>query len=254
MFLAHELIGRHDAPELVLIHGITDSHRAWHPLLGPLAEHHRVLAVDLRGHGASDECDPYDPASYAADVIETAQSLGFARPLVVGHSLGGIVATAYAAAAPTVGVVNIDQSLRLAEFKAALTAIEPMLRGDAATFQHTIDTMFAAMAGPLPPHELERLGRQSRADQAVVLGTWAAVFDSTEAELDEMVTAIGRAVTVPYLAIHGSDPGAGYAGWLAAVIAGAVIEVWPDHGHYPHLVDPARFLARLAEFEVQVRG
>jgi hypothetical protein len=32
------------------------------------------------------------------------------------------------------------------------------------------------------------------------------------------------------------------------------VEVWADHGHYPHLVDPARFLLRLAEFEATVRA
>jgi hypothetical protein len=32
------------------------------------------------------------------------------------------------------------------------------------------------------------------------------------------------------------------------------VDVWADHGHYPHLVDQARFLQRLAEFEAAVRG
>ncbi len=254
MLLAHELIGRHDAPELVLIHGITQSRQVWHPLLHPLAEHHRVLAVDLRGHGDSESCDPYDPASYASDVIETAQSLGFSDPIIVGHSLGGIVATAYAAECPCAAVVNIDQPLRLSGFKEALVSIEPLLRGDDATFRQTIDAVFAAMNGPLPAAEQARILSHSRVDQEVVLGTWASVLRSTEAELDSMVEAMVAGITVPYLAIHGDDPGPGYAEWLSSLIPTASVEVWPDHGHYPHLVDPARFLARLAEFEVQVRG
>jgi pimeloyl-ACP methyl ester carboxylesterase len=51
MLLAHELIGHAHDPAIVLIHGITDSRHAWHPLLHSLAAHHLVLAVDLRGHG-----------------------------------------------------------------------------------------------------------------------------------------------------------------------------------------------------------
>ncbi|HHO58195.1 MAG TPA: alpha/beta hydrolase, partial [Oceanithermus profundus] len=36
--------------------------------------------------------------------------------------------------------------------------------------------------------------------------------------------------------------------WLAARIPGAAVEVWPDYGHYPHLVDPDRFVERLRTF------
>lgn len=54
---------------------------------------------------------------------------------------------------------------------------------------------------------------------------------------------------VPYLSIHGVDPGAEYAHWLADLIPGALVEVWPDLGHYPHLVEPARFVSRLAAFD-----
>lgn len=254
MLLAHELIGRHDASELVLIHGITQSRHVWHPLLRSLAENHRVLAVDLRGHGDSESCDPYAPADYASDVIETARSLGFSSPIVVGHSLGGIVATAYAAECPCAAVVNIDQPLRLSGFKEALTSIEPLLRGDESAFRETIDAVFTAMNRPLPAAEQARILSHSRFDQAVVLGTWESVLGSSEAELDAMVESMVAGITVPYLAIHGEDPGLGYADWLSALIPSATVEVWPGHGHYPHLVDPSRFLARLAEFEVQVHG
>lgn len=254
MLLAHELLGPAGAPELVLVHGITDSHEMWRPLLAPLAEAHRVLAVDLRGHGASPDGDAYDPLSYAADVVETVRSVEFTDPLLVGHSLGGVVVSAYAAIAPCRGVVNIDQPLRLAGFKDGLAQLEPMLRADDATFQAAITMMFTAMNGPLPATEQARLDANKRADQQVVLGTWASVFESTAEELDAQVQAIGGAVDVPYLAIHGLDPGPGYAEWLTALIPSATYEEWPDLGHYLHLVHPARFLARLAAFEASLPG
>lgn len=103
MLLAHELIGHAHDPAIVLIHGITDSRHAWHPLLHSLAAHHLVLAVDLRGHGESDSDVGYDPISYATDVVETASALGVNDALVVGHSLGGVVASAFAAIAPCRG-------------------------------------------------------------------------------------------------------------------------------------------------------
>ena len=254
MILAHELVGRHDAPAVVLVHGITESHRSWHPLIEPLARHHSVLAVDLRGHGDSDHDDPYDMPAYAGDVIETYTALGMRDVLLVGHSLGGAVVTAAAAMAPCAAVVNVDQPLRLAAFKDALTAIEPALKGTSANFTATMQAMYDSMAGPLGPVESARLSSIRRPDQTVVLGTWQTVFDSTPEQLDATVGAMLSGVTVPYLSLHGDDPGDDYATWLTSHCANATIEVWPGHGHYPHLVDQQRFLDRIMAFEAEVRG
>lgn len=254
MLLAHELTGRSGDPALVLIHGITDNRHMWHPLLHDLAAHHLVLAVDLRGHGESDTDEGYDPISYASDVVETAAALGVRDAIVIGHSLGGVVASAYAAVAPCRAVLNIDQSLRLSSFKEALGQLEPMLKGDEASFQQALELMFSAMDGPLSAAEQARLRGHRRADQQVVLATWAAVFDSTEAELDATVEALATRITVPYLSLHGIDPGADYGPWLQRLVPTATVEVWPDMGHYLHLVDPVRFCTRLAEFEARVRG
>ena len=254
MLLAHELIGRSGDPALVLIHGITDSRHMWHPLVGDLAAHHLVLAVDLRGHGGSDTADGYDPISYASDVVETTAALGVHDAIVIGHSLGGVVASAFAAVAPCRAVLNIDQPLRLSSFKEALGQLEPMLKGDQESFEQALELMFSALDGPLSAAEQARLREHRRADQQVVLATWSAVFDSTEAELDATVEVLAAGITVPYLSLHGTDPGADYGPWLRRLVPTATVEVWPDRGHYPHLVDPARFRTRLAEFEAQVRA
>jgi pimeloyl-ACP methyl ester carboxylesterase len=82
-----------------------------------------------------------------------------------------------------------------------------------------------------------------------VLGIWGTVLDSSVDDLDATVDGLASAVKVPYLALHGIDPGPEYAAWLNARIPTSMVEVWPDHGHYPHLVDPDRFVARLKQFE-----
>jgi pimeloyl-ACP methyl ester carboxylesterase len=225
----------------------------WHPLLNDLAAHHLVLAVDLRGHGESETDDGYDPISYASDVVETAAALGLSDAIVVGHSLGGVVASAFAAIAPCRAVVNIDQPLRLSGFKDALSHLAPMLNGTRESFEQGLELMFSAMDGPLSAGEQARLRSHRRADQTVVLGTWASVFESTEEELDATVAALASGITVPYLSLHGIDPGPDYAPWLQHLVPTAAIEVWPEMGHYLHLVDPQRFLTRLSEFEAQVR-
>ena len=254
MLLAHELIGQADDPALILIHGITDSRHMWHPLLHDLARHHLVLAVDLRGHGDSDNDSPYDPITYATDVVETAAALGVTDPLVIGHSLGGVVASAFAAIAPTVGVINVDQPLRLSAFKAGLAPLEPMLRGGRHEFEQAIQMVFGAMEGPLSEKEKARLQQHRHADQDVVLGTWASVFESTEEELDATVAALAAGITVPYLSLHGIDPGPDYAAWLQHLVPTATVELRPDLGHYVQLVEPQRFLDRVAAFEAQVRS
>lgn len=254
MLLAHELMGHTDDPALILIHGITDDRHMWHPLLPDLEAHHLLLAIDLRGHGQSDTDDGYDPVSYASDVVETATALGITDAIVIGHSLGGVVASAFAAIAPCRAVVNIDQPLRLSGFKEALSQLQPMLDGTRATFDQALEMMFGAMDGPLSDSEQARLRLHRRADQSVVLATWASVFESTEEELDATVAALAAGIGVPYLSLHGMDPGPDYASWLQGLVPTATVEVWPDMGHYLHLVDQGRFLARLAGFEAQVRG
>ncbi|MCU1502737.1 MAG: alpha/beta hydrolase fold [Ilumatobacteraceae bacterium] len=254
MLLAHELTGPEAAPPVVLIHGITESRATWQPVIDVLQRDHRVLAVDLRGHGESAAGDAYAPLDYAHDVADTVAAVGLVDPLVVGHSLGGVVATAYALVGPSCGIVDVDQPLRLAGFKAALADLEPMLKGSHDEFRAAIGMVFDQMRGPLAPAEVTRVEGLRRPVQEVVLGTWKAVFESSPDELDTTVRSLTSGVHVPYLSLHGIDPGPDYAAWLQAQIPQAVVEVWPDHGHYPFLVDLPRFVARLAEFEHEVRG
>jgi pimeloyl-ACP methyl ester carboxylesterase len=103
--------------------------------------------------------------------------------------------------------------------------------------------------GPLAAGERARLDALASPERDVVLGVWGSVFDSTPSELDAAVSALLAGVRVPYLAIHGSDPGPAYGEWLRARVPAARLEVWPDHGHYPQLVDPGRFVARLEAFD-----
>lgn len=247
MLLAHERTG--GGPALVLIHGITESHETWRPLIQPLADEYDVVAVDLRGHGESPLGDAYDPITMATDVLETVTALGLSSPLVIGHSLGGVVASAYAAIAKPRAIINIDQPLKLADFKDALGQLEPMLRGDQASFDMAIGMIFDSMMGPLPADEAARVAGVRRARQDVVLAIWSTVFDSTGEQLDEVVEGLVAGVTVPYLSLHGIDPGEGYIHWLSRLMPTATVELWPDQGHYPHLVQPARFLERVVDFD-----
>ncbi len=247
---------------LVLVHGITESKRSWDPLLGALAvdaesgEARQVLAVDLRGHGDATRVGPFDLATMATDVLQQMSEIGIAPDdtLLIGHSLGGTVVTAMASVERFRGVVNVDQPLKLADFQSGLRQLEPMLRGDEDGFVAAIAMVFDAMRGPLPDAEYQRLASIRQPEQPVVLGVWEPVLTLPAAELDGMVEAMTRSIMSPYLSLHGIDPGPDYGAWLGAQIPGATMEMWPDHGHYPHLVDPARFVAFVAAFLGSIKG
>ncbi|MEM9563503.1 MAG: alpha/beta hydrolase [Actinomycetota bacterium] len=241
-----------DGPPAVLVHGITESAASWDPIVERLGSDHRTVALDLRGHGRSGTADRYDLEVMAGDVVAVLQELDLLGTAnLVGHSLGGAVVSAVGAAAPVASVVNVDQSLQLGGFKAQLGEIEAPLK-DAGSFPAVMEQMFEQLAGPLlSAPERARVGAVRRADQDVVLGIWALLFDMTAEEVDQVVaTALGGYAgrNVPYLTVFGVDPGPGYGEWLAGSVEGAQVEVWADHGHYPHLVDPDRFVERLRAF------
>jgi pimeloyl-ACP methyl ester carboxylesterase len=252
--IAYETSG--DGPPLVLVHGITDSRRDWDSVVPLLAGDHLCVALDLRGHGESGSADDYGALAMGGDVGAVVAALDLRDVVLVGHSLGAVAVTAYAASAamsvgpdgprsPVASVVNVDQSLRFSDFADALRPLEADLRSE--RFVEALTAVFESMNGPmLSQAERTRLGaHRVTARQDVVLGVWDLVFRSTGEELDATAAAVGSAVTVPYLALHGLDPGPGYADWLTWRMPSATVELWPDHGHYPHLVDPERFAERI---------
>lgn len=243
--IAYDVSGA--GPALVLVHGITESRRTWDPLVADLAADHTVLAVDMRGHGDSGPAPTYDTQAMAGDVAAVLAATGLADPVLVGHSMGGIVVTAFAAAHPCRGVVNVDQSIALGGFQELVQGAEPMLRSDA--FAEVISALFDSMQGALPPDEVARVGALRRPVQEVVLGVWAPLLELSPSDLDELVGSLTAGISVPYLALHGIDPGPEYGPWLEHAVPTSTLEVWEDSGHYPHLVHPQRFLDRVRAFE-----
>lgn len=234
-------------PDLLLVHGITENHTSWGPLATALSAEHRVIAVDLRGHGESDLAPGYALEAMAGDLAVVAEHVGAARPALVGHSLGGAVVSVYAANHPARAVVNVDQVLALAAFQDQLRPVEPMLR-DATGFRQVIAGLFDQLMGPLGAEERARLSALRRPDQPVVLGVWEPILTLDASDLDSVVRGLLAGLGTPYLSLHGADPGPAYRQWLGSVIPQAQVEVWPDNGHYPHLMQPQRFVELVTRF------
>lgn len=105
------------APAVVLLHGGSAHSHWWDFFAGTLADAYRVVALDLRGHGNSDHADPpaYRIDDYADDVAACIDTLGLTRTMLVGHSMGGVVAAAYAGRASErlAALVIVDSQVRI---------------------------------------------------------------------------------------------------------------------------------------------
>lgn len=87
-------VRRGEGPPLLLLHGLGSDLHVWDLVIDALAEQHDVLAVDLPGFGLSPPLAQDRGTAYALGgaVIEALDAVGWERPAVVGHSLGGLVA------------------------------------------------------------------------------------------------------------------------------------------------------------------
>jgi pimeloyl-ACP methyl ester carboxylesterase len=90
-------------PPVVCVHGLPGASRDFRWLFGPLAGRVRLIAIDLPGFGQTPIATAPDasPEGRAAFVLEVSDALGLDRPLLVGHSMGGVVVVAAAALRPT---------------------------------------------------------------------------------------------------------------------------------------------------------
>src|SRR5262245_47837485 len=87
---------------ILLVHGLASNARIWDLLAPLIARDFRVAAIDQRGHGLSDKpADGYEFATAAGDLAGAIAALGWARPLIVGHSWGANVALQLAAEHPS---------------------------------------------------------------------------------------------------------------------------------------------------------
>jgi pimeloyl-ACP methyl ester carboxylesterase len=113
----HALEWSAEGVPMVLIHGFGNEAHLWDDFAPTVAEHYRVVAVSLRGHGDSD-WDPegrYDYDSHVADLVAVTDALGIDRMVLVGFSLGGRVAMLYAGLHPEklAGLVIVDSAPEL---------------------------------------------------------------------------------------------------------------------------------------------
>ncbi|MFF3336255.1 alpha/beta fold hydrolase [Streptomyces sp. NPDC002888] len=89
-----------DGPQLVLLHGYARSLADWDASAALLTAGHHVLAVDLPGHGRSPGISPWTIPTVVRHIADALAAHGVREAVVVGHSLGGLIAVEYARANP----------------------------------------------------------------------------------------------------------------------------------------------------------
>ncbi|MEU4828853.1 alpha/beta fold hydrolase [Actinomadura sp. NPDC023710] len=242
--------GPRDAPALLLIHGTASSTRSWAPMVPLLTGSHRVIRVDLLGHGRSAE--PAD-GSYALPdqarrVGAALDRLGAGHAVVVGHSSGGAAATALAEQRPdlvtALALVNTGPSLN-AFIAPESAALDPSQWPPTDEQLRRFASTGFSRAGYQIPEEL--LGDvRSMTHHTLTATTRATLSYLDEQALPDRLTALGK----PLLVIFGEDDRRWRSSSAAdyRAVPGAKVELLPGLGHSPLLEDPPRTAASLLAF------
>ena len=251
--------GPQDGEPIVLLHCFACAIDWWDELLPRLARDHRVIALDMLGHGGSEKpVDGYGAENQALVVAEALGRLGVRQATVVGHSMGGAIAVALAQRSPAlVGRVAIIDTRSSPEDEGDLGLVAALgfapVIGEALwrvkpdfAIRQGLEVAFAP-GFDFPDGFVENVRRMTynAYEQS------ASDFDeyAEEATLAQRYAATGK----PLLVIMGgeeqiiTDPRAALAAYRAAVPA-AETELMEGVGHSPNVEAPARTAALLLTF------
>ncbi len=234
---------------VVLLHGYSDSRRSYDRILPLLPSSLRVFAVTQRGHGSSGKPETgYGPADFAKDLAAFLDAMGIDSAIVVGHSMGSVVAQRFAidypartravvlegALAPRMGNHEVREL-----WKTVSTFTDPVDPAFVRDFQQS------SIARPVPSDFFEGVVADSLKVPAQV---WRGALEPLTT-LD-FLPQLGK-IAVPTLLIWGDRdafvPRAEQDALIRA-IAGSRLVVYAGTGHSPHWEEPDRYVADLTAF------
>ncbi len=252
---------------LLLVHGFTGAKEDFTPWLDRLADvGWHAVAPDLRGHGASSKPTADSAYSFdilADDVLGLADALGWERFVLLGHSMGGMVAQFMArnAAARLEGLILMDTS------HGPLDNLDPDLVRAAVSIVRArgMDGLAEVMAerdGPLETAAHRRLvaeepgyaefeDRKFRATSPALYAAMAPEFVTTTDRLDSLRKL---PESLPVLVIVGEQdqPFLGPSQRMAAGVGRGALEIIPDAGHCPQFENPDAWWNALAGFLAKI--
>ena len=255
-----------NGPPLVFLHGFTGSAASWASVSRDLASDHRVIAIDLIGHGASSA--PVDPSRYAFeqalhDLAEVTAQLGVARASWMGYSLGGRLALGMALDDPervsslilvsaTAGIYDEHERHQRTE------ADEVMARRiDEAGVEAFVDEWerlpIWESQGALPD-DVSRMQRNIRLGNRAV-GLSNSLRGMGQGAQPSYWERLGE-IEVPVLLMAGAldRKFVGIAGQMGVRIVEATLSVVPGAGHAVHLERPREFVDDVRKFLARCEG
>jgi 3-oxoadipate enol-lactonase len=261
--VALEVTDTGSGPALLLVHGFGGAKEDFADHVDALAARHRVVTLDLRGHGESD--GPSAIAAYsldrmAADVLGVADALGIDTFRLLGHSMGGMVARRVVLAQPA----RLDALVLMDTSPGRIAHIDPdameagatvMLDEGKAVLKPLLDAA-ATLATPAYERLLaDRPGFQDYEDrkwEVLAPAMWAAMAREMARQPDQLALLAG--VRCPTLVIVGEQDESFVEGsrQMAATIPGAELVVVPDAGHSPQFENPRPWLEAIERFLASV--
>jgi 3-oxoadipate enol-lactonase len=240
-------------PAVVFLHGIGGSARVWAPQLSAFAAAgFAASALDLLGYGARAPSKSMDFETLAADVEASICQRGLDRPVLIGHSLGGMVAQTslrrrpetYSAAilcatSPAFGNPGGDFQRKFVSDR-----LSPLDRG--RTLAELAPGLVDHLVGPAPDPE----GR------ALAIAAMAAVHPETYRAAVRCLIGFEERANLPAIAIpvlclagqHDQTAPPAMMQRMAAKIPGALFACLPGVGHLANLEAPAAFNAACLDF------
>ncbi len=230
-------------PDFVCLHGLVDRLEIWDRVAGPLAERGRVIRVDQRGHGESDApAGPYRREDLAADVRALLDRLDLERAILVGHSMGGIIAMTTALAYPqrVAGLVLLGTAGQCSQKVAGW--YERIARAG-----ETDGT--AGLAREIYGPKSRRRVRGDARGIAHVTRTLESLYD------DPLTPKLG-AVACPALLIVGEkDPmGSTASSLLQQSLPDARLELLAERGHWTHVEAPEAVVVAIDRWLAEKSG
>ena len=245
--IAYRAWGREGKPGIVLVHGGMAHSRWWDHIAPQLAQERRVVALDLSGHGDSGHRDTYGVETWAQEILAVATDAGMAGlPVLVGHSMGGIVSFAAARLHrdSLVGVILLDspiQDVTLAEQLRSQGAPTSTQRRTYPTAREALDRFRLVPAqDSAEPYVLDHIARQSMRQGP---DGWCWKFDTLRVAPERSIEAAAKCRVAYFRSEHGVVTPELLAHIRRQLGPDALVTELPAAGHHPMIDQPLAVVA-----------
>lgn len=240
---------------IVFANSLGTDFRIWDGVVARLGTARRLLRYDLRGHGLSDAPPaPYMIGDHVADLEALLDARGIKAALVVGLSVGGLIAQGLAARRPDLvrALVLCDTAHRIGTVESWSARIDAVRTGGIAAIADAILERWFSN-GYRTTMQDDLAGYRNMLTRTPVegyVGTCAALRDAD-------LSATTRTLAQPTLCVVGEEDGAtppDLVRAMSALISGARFEIIAGAGHLPCIESPALMAARIDTFAKENLG